>query len=352
MRVPEEPAAAGDVLDAEVRVLDWIGLPLSDATTSVAVDGEPAVVERVAGTLRARLRMPELVPASGVVRVDIDAGSAHLERTVAVGPAAAARAELEVDSRGRTAVVRVVAVDRFGNRVSRSGFHVEAEGGRAGDGRETPAGWETELVADDDAWGALLRVVGESGSLAEKAVEFSPPTRAFRVGVVATGGVMTTGHGVVSPRGGLAAALRRGFGTFDLALQVGVDLSGHRGDSTVLLSGEAYDLSRAVTTVGVPVRFSGRRWLTSWFGLAAGLSVVPMYVRVSVTPEFQASEVAEDWVVALRADLRGFVPLGPGEGFAEVGISGAQLEHRIATGTLERLVVNVGYAFWVPGLGF
>jgi hypothetical protein len=349
---PPEPLVAGTTATALVRLLDWIGLPLAGAEATVSLNGEPVAVRIEERGLRAELPVPETVPADGAVRVQVAAEEVRFERDLVVGPAPVAKATLDVLSLGRTARVRLAAFDAYGNAVQRDGFALETEGASAGELRAVDSGFETSLVADELAWRATVRVVGNGGPVAEAPVEFSPPRNAFRLDALASAGISSNGDGVTMVRGRVAAVLRRGFGSYEATLQLGLDVASHSGDSGLVHEGERRSIFRRITAVAVPVRLAGRRWLGSRIGIALGVSVVPAHVSIFLKPDFQQAQEGQEWVVGVRGDVRGFWSLGPGELFAAVELGQMHLDHSLATGDLERFGFAVGYAFRIPDLAF
>jgi hypothetical protein len=282
----------------------------------------------------------------------VAAEAVRFQRDLVVSPAPVARATLELVSLGRSAHVRLAAFDAYGNPVRRDGFALEIEGASAGELREIDDGYETSLVADELAWQANVRVVGSGGPVAEAPVEFSPPRNAFRLDALASAGISSNGDAVNMIRGGVAAALRRGFGSYEATVQLGLEVAGHGGDSEFLFEGERRSISRRITMVAMPVRLGGRRWLGSRVGVALGVSVIPAHVIIFLEPDFQQAQEGQEWVVGVRGDLRGFWSLGPGELFAAAWVGQMHLDHSLATGNLERFGFTAGYALRVPYLAF
>jgi hypothetical protein len=108
---------------------------------------------------------------------------------------------------------------------------------------------------------------------------------------------------------------------------------------------------RTIQGLGVPVLARARVRVTKKLGFTLGAGVVPMRVKVELTPTLQPADRDAATVIGLRGQLTGDYRLGPGRVFAGASFGRAKLEAANAVGQLDGLGVVGGYEWWFGAFG-
>ncbi|MGE5183137.1 MAG: hypothetical protein ACM31C_13795 [Acidobacteriota bacterium] len=348
--LPPGPFQPGGELAGTLRVVDAKGNEVHDPDVTVALGGTPLAITR-GDAIAFRGRLPEHLPASGELPLEISAGGAREHRELPVGGApASARVAAEVD--GRVATTDLVVEDRFGNLVLDGAFEVDVTGAKLAQLSRAPTGFRAALVANDDAASAHLVVRAGGQVLAEQIVRFEPPARAFVLGAWASGGWVDNLGVLASPRGAAGLAIRRGISGVELALQLGAEGMRFADRVPVTIGGVMDSARRTLSAVGLDIGVRGRVRLTRRFGVALGAALVPTRVHVQLAPTTQPADDYVESVLAVRGELQGDVHLGPGRAFLAVDYGRGRLSQGVVLGQIEGLGARVGYEWWFADFGW
>jgi hypothetical protein len=181
-------------------------------------------------------------------------------------------------------------------------------------------------------------------------VHFDPPSHAFVLGAWAAGGYMDNLGALKSPRAALGLGLRRG-GTVELGLSAGVEGITTSDTTAVDVMGMPDNTDRTIQGLGVPVLARARVRVTHSLGFTLAAGVVPMRVKVELTPTLQPADTDAATVIGVRGQLTGDYRLGPGRLFAGASFGRAKLEAANAVGQLDGLGLLAGYEWWFGAFG-
>ncbi|HTL32632.1 MAG TPA: hypothetical protein VL326_05890 [Kofleriaceae bacterium] len=341
---PSAPVVPGGDVVIAVKMADASGNTLDPAMADATVGG--LKVQITDGAIHAKI--PEQLPASGIVTVVVEAGGA--KQTLDLKPTSPAiSASVRAETDGREAEVVVVVRDKFGNLAQEGTFDVAVTGGTLR-GITRGDGAFHGRVAAAGASEATIVVRAEGKSLAQTSVDFEPSSGAVVIGAWVSGGYMDNLGALKSPRAALGLGVRRG-GVVEIGLSAGVEGITASDTTAVDVMGMMDNTDRTIQGLGVPVLARARVRVTKKLGFTLGAGVVPMRVKVELTPTLQPADRDAATVIGLRGQLTGDYRLGPGRVFAGASFGRAKLEAANAVGQLDGLGVVGGYEWWFGAFG-
>jgi hypothetical protein len=299
-----------------------------------------------------RTNLPNRLPDDRKLPLIARAGDARKEVAVATRADPPVSASLSADPDGRRARVSLKVLDQHGNLAARESFEVRATNANVGRIARKRGRFRAGLVAHDSARFAEVAVVVGDRELARTRVAFSPPHRAFVVGAFAAAGWLHNGGDISVPRGGVGAALRKGFGPIEWALLVGAEGFSFEDSQRQEIAGAERDVSRSLRALAVPVLVRGRLPLTRRLGAALGAGIVPVGADASLTVDFQETDEQRKWVLGVRALASLDARLGPGRVMLTGTLGRARLSGGPLVGNIEGWGVLAGYEWWPLDLGF
>ncbi len=168
--VPPGPYHPGGNITGTVRVFDGTNNPVRDAAVTATLGGAPLEVTP-GDPIAFRGKVPEHLPDSGQLELDIAVGATH-ERTkiAAGGDAESAAIEPVVD--GRRAVAKLSVRDHFGNLVPDGAFDVQITGAHLVELHRGSGTFEATLSAPPHGSDARVVVVAHERVLAERRFRF------------------------------------------------------------------------------------------------------------------------------------------------------------------------------------
>ncbi|MBA3461181.1 MAG: hypothetical protein H0T46_14550, partial [Deltaproteobacteria bacterium] len=114
----------------------------------------------------------------------------------------------------------------------------------------------------------------------------------------------------------------------------------------------AVEAERAVDALGVPLSLRARLRLSHRFGLALGVSVVPMRMRVKLAPSMQSADEHGETVIGLRGRLQADTRLGPGRLVVGAEYGRAALSGGVVVGHVDGVALLAGYEWWFADFGW
>ena len=336
--------------DVSVRVAGHRFGPLRARKKQVVIDIEvPAGV--TGGVVRATSRRGKTTETL------IDLHTPDSPRLAAVAPAEEVRAGESIalaialaTPRGQPAgaQAKIVAVAQKG--------HVDAPK-RLGDGLWTaryhapdaPGSDELTIRAegDESAGTAVVKMV-----VLPEAVEQTPPRprppRPRPAYALSLGAHVGVGWGanlgdVSRPRIRAGVDLHTDIGMFEVGLQWLLEFMSMSDTEQLTLDGEPAELARAVRVLAMPILLRARVPIVGPVGGSLGVALVPMHVRVTLTPGFQTTDRYSSIGLAQRAEVGVDIELPRGRLSLLLGVGRAPLPDGLLTGDLERIAVTAGY---------
>ncbi len=353
LELPNAPVHAGEELAVHAGVRDAAGNELSGVPLEASLAGAPARVSWDGATASVRGAVPQRLPPDAAVELSVRSGeSARAVARIETIAAEASTAELSAEPAQRTARVRALVRDRFGNPLGSSGFALSAEGASLGPVRLLASGVaEADLDAAPRARTAEASVVAGGRVLAHTPIAFDPPLDAWLLIVRAEGGGMSNGRDLRAPRFGAGIGLRRWFGPIEWAALLGLDALWYRDQVTVPVAGAQRPVSRHLFALGIPLLLRARLPLFTRWGAAVEAGPVPTLARASASSEVSGTER----LVSLRPGVRAraTVDFSLGRGRIALGASwgSARLVDGPVKGEIEGRSLFVGYEAWWLDVG-
>jgi hypothetical protein len=344
--LPDRPFGPGDKLMGAAFVRDAEGNLLDSVPLRVTLDGNPLETQpRVAGT-GFSTRVPERLPDSRRLHLVVNAGTARIERNIAVHPELPASAVLSLRASGRRARATIEVRDRFSNLIDPSGFDVLVSGARLGPLERGGDRYRANLAALDDSRDAVVEIRAGGGTLAQKQVTFGPPRNAFVLGAYGEAGWVASGGAVSAPRAGAGFALRRYLGPVELALGAGAEGFVYEDQSEAMIAGLPRTVGRSLTGIAVPVQLRARLAITERTGVSVAAAAVPTRVGVQLQPDFQAEDRYTEVVVGGRSQVALDWHIGAARARFALSYGSARLTDSLVTGKLEGLGIAAGVEWW------
>lgn len=346
--LPSTPYEPGAEIAGTVRVFDAAGNPQRAPAVTATLAG---VALTVTGgePVSFRGRIPERLPHSGELSLEIVAGAANQRRAVATrSTATAATGRAIVD--GRTAIVELAVRDRFGNLVQDGAFELEVTGAKLVQIRRGARAFEASIDAHAGVATARVLVRTNGRVLASEDVRFEPPANALVLGAWGSGGWVDNLGVLASPRASAGIGIRRGH-AIELALLLGVEGLAFSDTTQVVIEGMTIDATRSVRGVGLVSWVRGRVRLSRRFGAALALGVVPTRFKVKLETGVQSPDDYAETVLGVRAQAQLDARLGPGRVFVGGAYGRAALEGGAVVGQIDGIAVVGGYEWWFAALG-
>jgi hypothetical protein len=347
------PVRAGDELAVRADVRDSSGNALSGVPLEAWLAGAPARVLWEGATASLSGTVPQQVSRDSSFELSVRSGdAARAVARIELRPAEAYSAELIADSAERTARLRALVRDRFGNALGVSGFTLSADGGTLGPPRAGASGMaEANLEAAPRARAADAWVTAGGRVLARTHIAFDPPPDAWLLFARAEGGAMSNGGALRAPRFGAGIGVRRHFGPIEAAAIVGLDALSYRDRIAADLAGAEQDISRRLFALAVPLLLRARLPFASRWGAAVEAGPVPTFAWTSASSGASGTER----VVTLRPGLRtsALLDFSLGRGRLELGVSlgTSRLVSGPLRGEIEGRSIFIGYEAWWLDLG-
>ncbi len=180
----------------------------------------------------------------------------------------------------------------------------------------------------------------------ETVIQFDPLPPGLSIGIYASAGVATNGGFVTGPRLALGGGVMRAFGPIELGLTLGAELLYAHGSEMITINAVAYEVTRDLTAVAVPLMARIRIGLFWRLGTTLGVAFVPTIVNFSQGATGQPTEDSTEFVPGMRGQAGLDLNLGPGRLTLAAQIGHAELTAEATRGSLERLSVVVGYEWW------
>jgi hypothetical protein len=353
LELPASPVRAGEELAVRAGVRDASGNALSGVPLEASLAGAPARVLWEGATASLSGTVPQQVSRDSPVELSVHSGdTARAVARIELGPAEAYSAELIADPAQRTARLRALVRDRFGNALGASGFALAADGGTVGPLRAGTSGMaEANLEAAPRVRAADAWVEAEGRILARTHIAFDPPPDAWLLFARAEGGGVSNGGALLAPRFGAGIGVRRQFGPIEAAAIVGLDALPYRDRITADLAGATQDISRHLFVLAVPLLLRGRLPFARRWGAALEAGPVPTFAWTSASSGAGGTER----VVSLRPGVRAsaLLDFSLGRGRLELGVSlgTSRLVAGPLRGEIEGRSIFIGYEAWWLDLG-
>jgi hypothetical protein len=348
LELPRSPSRAGDELAVRAFVRDAVGNALSKVALEASIAGAPARVTWEGATASVTGALPAQLPSDAGVELLVRSGdAARAHARIEVRPAEAYSAELSSESTRRTAQVRALVRDRFGNALGATGFSVGADGASVGPIRSSGSGAaEVNLEAAPRARNAEAWVTAGSRVLARTAIAFDPPPEAWLVFAWTQGGVMSNGGALRAPRLGAGIGIRRQFGPVEGGLLAGLDALSYRDEIGAAVAGAQQMVSRHLFALAVPLLVRARLPFARRFGVSLEMGPVATFAWSSASSDVSGPER----IVSVRpgARARAAVDFSIGRSRIALGMSlgSARLVDGPLRGEIEGRSVFVGYEAW------
>jgi hypothetical protein len=351
--LPVLPVPAGQELAVRADVRDASGNALSAVPLEASLAGVSARIRWEGATASVSATVPQRVSRESSVELSVRSGdAARAVARIELGPAEAYSAELIADSTQRTARLRALVRDRFGNALGASGFALAAEGGTVGPLRAGASGMaEANLEAAPRARAADAWVTAGGRVLARTHIAFQPPADAWLLFARAQAGGMSNGGALRAPRFGAGIGVRRQFGPIETAAIVGLDALPYRDRIAADLAGANQDVSRHLFALAVPLLLRGRLPFARRWGAAIEAGPVPTFAWTSAS----SGATGTERVTSLRPGVRAnaLLDFSLGRGRLELGVSlgTSRLVTGPVRGEIEGRSIFIGYEAWWLDLG-
>jgi len=350
--LPSSAPRAGDELVVHAGVRDAAGNALAGVPLEASLAGAPARISWRGKTVDVRGLVPERLPAGGAVEISLRSGdAARAQARIEARPGEASTAELRADPTERTALLRVLVRDRFGNLLGASGFALAASGASVGPLRAAAAGAaEADLDAAPRVRAAEASVIAGGRVLARTSIAFDPPPEAWLLSARGQGGGMSSGA-MRAPRLGAALGIRRRFGSFEGGALLGLDALSYRDTIVVDLAGAQHPLSRHLFALTVPLLLRARLPIARRFGASLEAGPAAVFAWTSASSEVSGNER----VVSVRPGFRAGASLDFSLGRGRIGlgasVGSARLTNGAVVGQIEGTSVWLGYEAWWLDIG-
>jgi hypothetical protein len=351
--LPASPVRAGEELAVRADVRDASGNALSAVPLEASLAGVPARIRWEGATASVSATVPQRLSRDSSVELSVRSGdAARAVARIELGPAEAYSAELIADSAQRTARLRALVRDRFGNALGASGFDLAAVGGTLGPLRAGTSGMaEAILEAAPRARAADAWVSAGGWVMARTHIAFDPPPEAWLIFARAEGGGMSNGGALRAPRFGAGIGIRRQFGPIETAAIVGLDALPYHDRIAADLAGATQDVSRHLFALAIPLLLRGRLPFARRWGAAVEAGPVPTFAWASASSGASGTER----VVSLRPGVRAnaLLDFSIGRGRLELGVSlgTSRLVTGPVRGEIEGRSIFIGYEAWLLDLG-
>ena len=350
--LPELPARAGDELAVRAAVRDALGNAVAPVALEASFAGVPARVSWEGATASVTGSVPGHLSANAVEVLVRSGDAARVVARIEVRPAEAFSAELSAESAQRTARIRAVVRDRFGNALGASGFAVEADGASVGPVQPSASGVaEASLEAAPHARAAQAWVTAGGRVLARTAIAFDPPPEAWLLFAWAQGGGMSNGGALRAPRFGAGMGIRRQFGPVEGGLLAGLDALSYRDEIAGTVGGAQQPVSRHLFALAVPLLLRARLPFARHFG--ASLEAGPIAAFAWSSASSQASGTERLVSVRPGVRVRATVDFSVGRSRIALGASlgTTRLVDGPVRGEIEGGSLFVGYEAWWLDIG-
>ncbi|TMA84116.1 MAG: hypothetical protein E6J63_23520 [Deltaproteobacteria bacterium] len=353
LQLPESPARAGDEMAVRAAVRDAMGNTLSRVALEATLGGAPARVSWEGAIASVTCSVPQRLPSDASVELVVQSSdAARAVARIDVHPAEASTAELTAEPSGRTARVRALVRDRFGNALGPSDFAFGADGATVETIQSSASGIpEANLEAAPGARAAETWVAAGNRVLARTAIVFDPPREAWLLFAWGQGGGMSNGGALRAPRFGAGIGIRRQFGPIEGALLFGADAFSWRDEVPVVVGAAQQPVSRRLFALSVPLLARARLPLAGRFGIS--LEGGPMAVFAWSSTSSQAS--GTERLVSIRpgARVRAMVDVSFGRGRIALGgsVGTARLVEGPIRGEIEGHSLFAGYEAWWLDIG-
>ena len=352
LQAPRE-VFAGEEIHVQALVHDAAGNALPQAPLQATLEGSPARVDWQGEVASISANAPRLVPGGGAAELAVRSGEGvkAIARIVVV-PTEAVEAELSTRPAPRSALVRALVRDRFGNLLGTRGFALAAEGAAVGPVRPLADGAaEAQLEAGPRAREAEATVVAGGRVLARTRIAFDPPPEALLATVWATAGMMTNGGVLTAPRFGLGLGLRRQFGRLEGALLAGLDALAYRDQATFDAAGTTRVATRRLFALAVPMLVRVRLPFAGRWGAALEAGPLPTFAWTSSTSDVAGVTRYSGLSAGGRARASVDFALGRGRIAFSASWGTAQLGSGPVRGEIEGRSLAFGYEAWWLDVG-
>jgi len=352
LELPQLPARAGDELAVRAAVRDALGNALGPVALEASFGGAPARVSWEGATASVTGSVPAHLPSNAVELLVRSGDAARSAARIEVRPAEAFSAELSAESAQRTARLRAIVRDRFGNALDASGIALGADGASVGPVQPSASGFaEASLEAAPQARSAQAWVTAGGRVLARTAISFDPPPEARLLFARVEGGGMSNGGALRAPRFGAGLGIRRQFGALEGGLLAGLDALSYRDEVAGAVGGAQQPVSRHLFALAVPLLFRARLPFARRFG--ASLEAGPLAVFAWSSASSQAS--GTERLVSLRPGVRARATVDFSVGRSRIALGASLGTARLADGPVRGEIeggsVFVGYEAWWLDIG-
>jgi hypothetical protein len=353
LELPGSPARAGDELTVRAAVRDALGNELSRIPLEGSLGGAPARVSWGGTIASVTCAVPARLPSPATVELLVRSGdAARAVARIDVRPGEAFSAELNADSARRTARIRALVRDRFGNALGASDFTVGARGASVGTIRSSASGIaEADLEAAPRVRTAKAWVAAGDRVLAHTEIAFEPPPEAWLLFAWAQGGGMSNGGALRAPRFGAGIGIRRQFGPIEGGLLLGLDALSYRDEIPITVGGAQQSVSRNLFALSVPLLMRARFPFAGRFGVS--MEAGPMAAFAWSSTSSQASGTERLVTVRPGARARAMVDFSVGRGRIALGatLGTVQLVDGPLRGEIEGRSLFAGYEAWWLDIG-
>jgi hypothetical protein len=353
LELPKLPVRAGEELEVRAGVRDAAGNALSGVSLEASLAGAPGRVSWEGAVASVRGAVPQRLPPDAAVELSVRSGeSARAVARIEIIAAEASTAELSVEPDQRTARLRALVRDRFGNPLGASGFALSAQGASVGPVRLLASGAaEADLDAAPRARSAEASVVAGGRVLAHTRIAFDPPLDAWLLFARAEGGAMSNGGALSAPRLGAGLGLRRRFGPLEGAALLGLDALWYRDQIAADVAGAQRPVSRHLFALGIPLLLRARLPILRRWGAAIEAGPVPTFAWTSASSDVSGTQRLLSLRPGVRA--RATIDFSLGRGRITLGASwgSARLVEGPLRGEIEGRSLFVGFEAWLLDIG-
>lgn len=353
LELPASPSRAGDELAVRASVRDAVGNALSKVALEASIAGAPARVTWEGATASVTGALPAHLPSDAGVELLVRSGdAARALARIEVRPAEAYSAELSAESTRRTARLRALVRDRFGNALGATGFSVGADGASVGPIHTSGSGIaEANLEAAPRARAAEAWVTAGSRVLARTAIAFDPPPEAWLLFAWTQGGIMSNGGALQAPRLGGGIGIRRQFGPVEGGVLVGLDALSYRDEIAAAVAGAQQTVSRHLFALAVPVLARARLPFARRFGVSLEMGPTATFAWSSVSNDVSGPER----IVSVRPGVRARAAVDFSVGRSRIALGASLGSTRLVDGPLrgeiEGRSLFLGYEAWWLDIG-
>jgi hypothetical protein len=335
----------GESIEGTVTVADSFGNPVPAGAVKITLAGQPVAVTASEAGIAIKATIPNQLPADRKLDLVAEFGgasSSHTIKTVA-GPSVLAKMTASIDE--RTARLRIVAADRFGNSTTSKGLRLVADAASASALVDEGDSATAVLRAKTGVRTTVVRVLYEDKELATKTITFGPPASAILVGAYAYGAWSSNRGELSVPRAGLGIGTRRRFGPIEGALLVGLEAFSSEDTVVADVAGMEQRLVRQLRGLAIPVMLRGRMRISREIGVAVSFGLTPTATSARLAQDKSASAF-NTWTNGGRGEVSGDYKLGQGRIVLGTSYGRTKLSEGPIVGDIDGLRVYAGYEVW------